>query len=94
MIAIHIFNMFDYLYEIKMFTEAVDTHLYVKTLLGIQGIHPGFKTQGRRHQKSKTGESVAPRKGFMSSKILRKKTLLRKWAKCDLLNIKKVINNV
>ena len=23
-----------------------------------QGIHPGFETQGRRHQKSKTGVSV------------------------------------
>ena len=33
-----------------------------------QGIHPGFETQGRRHQKSKTGVSVAPRKGLMSSK--------------------------
>ena len=28
-----------------------------------QGIHPGFETQGRHHQKSKTGVSVAPRKG-------------------------------
>ena len=27
-----------------------------------EGIHPGFETQGRRHQKSKTGIS-APRKG-------------------------------
>ena len=26
------------------------------------------ETQGRRHQKSKTGVSVAPQKGFMSSK--------------------------
>ena len=25
-----------------------------------QGIHPGFETQGRHHQKSKTGVSVAP----------------------------------
>ena len=32
------------------------------------GIHPGFETQGRHHQKSKTGVSVAPRKGLMSSK--------------------------
>ena len=28
-----------------------------------QGIHPGFETQGRRHQKSKTGVSVAAQKG-------------------------------
>ena len=30
-----------------------------------KGIHPGFDTQGRYHQKSKTGVSVAPRKGLM-----------------------------
>ena len=34
-----------------------------------QGIHPGFETQGRRYQKSKTGVSVAPQKGLMSFKI-------------------------
>ena len=28
----------------------------------------GFETQGRRHHKSNTGVSVAPRKGIMSSK--------------------------
>ena len=39
----------------------------------MQGIYPGFETQGRRHQKSKTGVSVAPRKGLMSSKNLKKK---------------------
>ena len=33
-----------------------------------RGIHPGFETQGRHHQKSKTGMSVVPRKGLMSSK--------------------------
>ena len=33
-----------------------------------RGIHPGFETQGRRHQKSKTGVSVAPGKGLMFSK--------------------------
>ena len=27
-----------------------------------EGIHPGFKTQGRHHQNSKTGVSVAPEK--------------------------------
>ena len=32
------------------------------------GIHPDFETQGRRHQKSKTGrQTVAPRKGLGSS---------------------------
>ena len=33
-----------------------------------QGIQPSFETQGRYHQKSKTGLSVAPQKGLMSSK--------------------------
>ena len=28
-----------------------------------EGIHPCFETQGRRHQKSKIGVSVAPQKG-------------------------------
>ena len=31
-------------------------------------MHPGFETQGRRHQKSKTGISVAPQKGHVSFK--------------------------
>ena len=34
-----------------------------------EGIHPGFETQGRRHQKSKTRVSVAPQKGLMLSQI-------------------------
>ena len=38
-----------------------------------RGIHPGFETQGRHCQKSKTGVSVAPRKGIMSSKKTKKK---------------------
>ena len=35
-----------------------------------QGIHPGFETQGRYHQKSKTEVdlSVVPQKGLASSK--------------------------
>ena len=33
-----------------------------------KGIYPGCETQGRRHQKSKTGVSVASRKGLMSCK--------------------------
>ena len=33
----------------------------------------GFDTQRRHHQKSKTGVSVAPQKGLMSSKNLKKK---------------------
>ena len=39
------------------------------------GIHLGFETQGRRHQKSKTGVSVAPRKGHLSYKNLKKKKI-------------------
>ena len=31
-------------------------------------IHPGFETQGRRHQKAKTRLSVAPQIELMSSK--------------------------
>ena len=38
-----------------------------------RGIHPDFETQGRRHQKSKTGVSVAPQKGLVSSKNFKKK---------------------
>ena len=41
-----------------------------------KGIHPGFETHSRCHQKSKTGVSVAPRKGLTSSKKFKKKTLL------------------
>ena len=33
-----------------------------------KGIHPGFETQGRRHQKSKIGVSVALQKGLVSYK--------------------------
>ena len=36
--------------------------------------HSGFETQGRCHQKSKTGVSVAPKKGLVSSKNIVKKT--------------------
>ena len=38
-----------------------------------EGIHPGFETQGRRHQKSKTGVSVDPQKGLVYYKNLKKK---------------------
>ena len=34
--------------------------------------HSGFKTRRRRHQKSKTGLSVAPQKGVMSLKNVQK----------------------
>ena len=32
------------------------------------GIHPGFETQGRHNQKSKTGVSVAPKKDLYPPK--------------------------
>ena len=35
--------------------------------------HSGFETQRRHHQKSKTGVSVSPQKGLMSSKKILKK---------------------
>ena len=38
-----------------------------------QGIYPGFETQCRHHQKSKTGVSLAPQKGLVSSKNFFKK---------------------
>ena len=38
-------------------------------------IHYGFETQGRHHQRSKIGISVAHQKGLMSSKIILKKIL-------------------
>ena len=38
-------------------------------------ILPGFETRGRHHQKSKTGISVAPRKGLVSSNFFQKKEL-------------------
>ena len=39
-----------------------------------RGGRVGFETQGRCHQKSKTGVSVAPRKGLMPSKFFLKRT--------------------
>ena len=38
----------------------------------IKSAHSGCETQRRRHQKSKTGVSVAPEKGLVSSKFLKK----------------------
>ena len=37
--------------------------------------HSGFETQMRHYKKSKTGISVAPQKGLMSSKNLKKQKL-------------------
>ena len=38
--------------------------------------HYGFETQGRRHQKCKTGVSVAPQKGLRSSNLKKKYFIL------------------
>ena len=38
-----------------------------------EGIHSGFETQGKCHQKSKTGVSMAPQKGLVSYKKIFKK---------------------
>ena len=43
----------------------------------MQGIHPDFETQGRHYQKSKTGVSVAPQKGHMSSNFFKKVDAVR-----------------
>ena len=40
-----------------------------------KGIHPGFETQGRLHQKSKTGVSMAPRKRLVSFNFFFKLTI-------------------
>ena len=48
-----------------------------------KGIYPGIETQGRCHQKSKTGVSMAPRKGLRSSKFFFKEIKKeRKEQKC------------
>ena len=48
---------------------APEVHLRITQARNHPGIHPDFETQGRHHQKSKTGMSVVPRKGIVSSKI-------------------------
>ena len=45
----------------------------------IQGIHPGFETQDRHHQKSETRVSVAPQKGLISSEIKQKTSQVWVW---------------
>ena len=48
--------------------------LHQQTFVGwIRLPHSGFETQGRYHQKFKTGVLVAPQKGLVSSKNLKKK---------------------
>ena len=42
----------------------------------MQGIHPGFETEGRHRRKSKTGVLVAPRNGPKVRQILKRKRIL------------------
>ena len=53
-----------------------------------QGIHPGFETHDGRHQKSKTGVSVAPQKGTLSSE-----KFLKKQQKQLMLTVKRSENS-
>ena len=47
-----------------------------------EGIQPDFEPQGKRHQKSKTGVSMATQKGLVSSKNYEKKDWTdSKWAR-------------
>ena len=46
-----------------------------------QGIHPGFGTKGRCHDKSKQGISGPTKKGFLSSKMFLKVTPRRRRSK-------------
>ena len=41
------------------------------------GLHHGFESKGRPHQKSKRGVAVACQKGLMSSNFFKKKFFLR-----------------
>ena len=41
-----------------------------------QGVHSGFETQDRRHQKTQIGVPVAPRKGLMALKIMKKENFI------------------
>ena len=54
----------------------VTPEVHLRNLLCIgEGIHPGFETQGRSHQKSKTGVSVAPQKRTCVLQKFKKKIL-------------------
>ena len=57
-----LFDFWKHCKRIRCMTVNLAIHFWARKL------DPGFKTQRRRHQKSKTGVSVAPRKGLMSSK--------------------------
>ena len=57
----------------------------------IEGIIPGFETQGRRHQKFKTGVSVALQKGLMSSNFILKKQKKTLFTNADLCNFRILI---
>ena len=54
--------------------------LHIGDITHKQGIHPGFKSQGRHHQKSKTRVSVTPQKGLIYSKNSEKEKRKKKVA--------------
>ena len=45
-----------------------------------KGIHPEFETQGRCHQKSKIGVSVAPKKDWYPPKKIKNECCMKKYA--------------
>ena len=51
--------------NLRIFMHAGDDHSSTE-------IHPGFETKGKHQHKSKTGASVTPPKGLISSKIFKK----------------------
>ena len=56
-----------------------------------KGIHPDFETRGRHYQKSKTGISVVPRKGLMSSKFIWKTLELFRASKTHLIGGSRIL---
>ena len=57
-----------------------------------EGIHPGFETQCRHHQKTKIRVSVAPRKELMSSKNFKKNSRRQHYSFviCVFFNMKSI----
>ena len=72
-----IFTTFNhYCQEVSRCRARGESEYTVARALQNEEIHPRFETQGRGHQKSKTGVSVAPKKILMSSKRIFKKFIL------------------
>ena len=54
----------------------------------MQGIHPGFEIQGRRHQKFKTGVAVAHEKDLCPPRNFKKNKNKNKNLLIDIFNAK------